>query len=568
MTNQALEFFNTIFSHKPPQSYILVWAIPGKTSQWFTDPAQAAEYVQALGQGVNVYFGIAYNPNPRNLLSAYEADNIEKIRCRADDTWGIPGVWLDLDVLGPGHKKNNLPRSDGEAYEILNSIEDFPPSMVVHSGGGLHAYWLFDKAYTYKDDPEERARMAALSERWQMLYRRQAALLGRQEIGQPFDVDSTFDLARVFRVPGSTNIKSKPPRQVVINQNSGQVYTPAQLEKFLDKEEIKLGEKPPKKDPLQTVVDPDLVLRKDGKLDGRFMELYSDPSERKFRQSWDRKRKDLQDQSSSGYDLSIATILHQYGWTDQEIVDALIINHNQHGDDLKMNRPDYYARTLARAKLGLSQQQQIEAEQVKDFRADAQQADTVDKAQILSEVSEALGIRVTKWVKYFSEPVTFILEIDGAHRVSVGDGGAVLNAKRFAQAVYNACDIALPGFKTRQWNNIVNKLGLAKVVQVPDAIETATGHCRYYMIKYLNDKVLAENMSDAVQDEQPFFDPGDGARYFFLENLKNYIKSNGGVPLKSYSDALRQAGSDTYTKSCRINGKPSSRSVWRFPDDI
>lgn len=574
--SNALIFLETIFAKKPPQAQILIWSTPSKISKWFVDPAQAAVYCESISQFQNVYFGVAYNPDPRGLLVPYEALSIDNIRCRADDTLGITGVWVDLDVLGPGHKKQNLPRSDGEAYEILNAIP-LPPSLIVHSGGGLQAYWLLDGAFdfqagTLNDIQSRRERAAKLAERWQLLVKDVAAEVGTKAIGQPYDVDSTFDLARVFRVPGTLNQKTKPPRPVVINQNSNWRYEIDELEAYLDERGVKAAAKTPKKEPLATGSATNLKLSKDAKPEfNKFLELYKDPEEKKFRQSWDRKRKDLADQSSSGYDLSIATILFNYEWSDQEIVNAIIANHVEHGDDLKLDRPDYYQRTLARAKMGLSQQQQLESEQVADFRADEHKVTVSDKAHILNEVSHVLGVKVTAWVKFMSDPVVYFLEIDNQFRVSVGDGGAVMNSKRFAQAVYNACDIALPGFKPRQWNSIINKLGLAKVIQEPDVTETPAGYCRYYLIKYLAEKVLCENIDEAVADSQPFHSDDDGYRYFFLESFKNFIRLNGGQNAlsKGYSDALRLAGCDIYQKTVkRENGKISTKSVWRFPDDI
>ena len=69
----------------------------------------------------------------------------------------------------------------------------------------------------------------------------------------------------------------------------------------------------------------------------------------KAKASWDRKRSDLQDQSASAYDMSLAMYAAQANWTDQEIVDLLIASRRKHGDDLKL-RLDYFERTLAKVR--------------------------------------------------------------------------------------------------------------------------------------------------------------------------------------------------------------------------
>src|SRR5687768_6678909 len=57
--------------------------------------------------------------------------------------------------------------------------------------------------------------------------------------------------------------------------------------------------------------------------------------ETKFFDSWEHRRPDFQDQSASGYDLSLASYALRGGWTWQETVDLLIAHRRKHGEDLK-----------------------------------------------------------------------------------------------------------------------------------------------------------------------------------------------------------------------------------------
>jgi hypothetical protein len=66
-------------------------------------------------------------------------------------------------------------------------------------------------------------------------------------------------------------------------------------------------------------------------------------------------RTDMQDQSPSAYDLSLAIRTMRAGWTAQEIVDLLVNCRRTHGVDLKLRR-DYYARTLTAAEKSLGKQ--------------------------------------------------------------------------------------------------------------------------------------------------------------------------------------------------------------------
>ena len=78
--------------------------------------------------------------------------------------------------------------------------------MVVHSGYGLHAYWLFDELLLL-DTPEKREKAAALSSNFQKKMRDLFASHG-------FKIDNTGDLARVLRVVGTRNHKNESPKKV------------------------------------------------------------------------------------------------------------------------------------------------------------------------------------------------------------------------------------------------------------------------------------------------------------------------------------------------------------------
>ena len=66
--------------------------------------------------------------------------------------------------------------------------------------------------------------------------------------------------------------------------------------------------------------------------------------------SCERQRTDLPDSSASGYDQSLANFAANAGWSDQEIVNLLIAHRRTFGDDLNLNNPQKYQRTIATAR--------------------------------------------------------------------------------------------------------------------------------------------------------------------------------------------------------------------------
>lgn len=143
---------------------------------------------------------------------------------------GIPALWADLDVAGPNHKGDAYPPNEAAAKRVLSAM-GVQPSIILHTGGGLQAYWLFNEPWLVADgvnpDAERRA-MAALSRDVVNTLRFHAHRLGAWKL------DSVFDLARVMRAPGSLNTKTDPARTVrVIHLDPRCRYEPDEIREGL-----------------------------------------------------------------------------------------------------------------------------------------------------------------------------------------------------------------------------------------------------------------------------------------------------------------------------------------------
>ncbi len=122
----------------------------------------------------------------------------------------IPGLWADIDIGEFGHKpaSSGLPNPPTEEA-ALSIVEGMPePSMLLHSGGGLQAFWLFDEPWMF-EGPEDKARAKQAVQGWGNLL----ALKGRE---RGFHVDKVADLARILRTPGSVNHKEGQTRPIQI----------------------------------------------------------------------------------------------------------------------------------------------------------------------------------------------------------------------------------------------------------------------------------------------------------------------------------------------------------------
>ena len=125
-------------------------------------------------------------------------------RGEAVDAIELPGLWADLDFGTAGHaEKKDLPHPpDEHAAASLVEVAGLPsPTLWVHSGGGLYAWWLLHEPMAINGDENLRNYLTTLSRKWHGVIGRAAA-----SRGWAYGTESS-DLARVLRLPGTVNRK-------------------------------------------------------------------------------------------------------------------------------------------------------------------------------------------------------------------------------------------------------------------------------------------------------------------------------------------------------------------------
>lgn len=136
---------------------------------------------------------------------------------------GISGLWLDVDCREGSHQQKNLPSKE-EGLDFLKGLP-WRCSLIIDTGGGLHAYWLFEAFMAFETDAQ-RDEFANLLRRFQHTIRSWMAERG-------WHLDNTADLARLLRPAGTLNHKSTPPKQVKIIYQADDRYDPADIDKEL-----------------------------------------------------------------------------------------------------------------------------------------------------------------------------------------------------------------------------------------------------------------------------------------------------------------------------------------------
>ena len=194
--------------------WLTIFYTPSRQTIWFP----ATEAVPELDLEQNCYLGIGIRrQRPGNGVG----------RGKADDIIAIPGLWLDLDYHSPGaHKtRHPLPPNEDAALSLLDAAP-YKPSLIIHSGHGLQVYWLFKELVCF-DTRHNRDAFTRLCRGWQQLFQQ----AGRDK---GWHVDSTADLARVLRIPGTRNLKTDEPREVTVREVNDFRYDPSDFRDFAE----------------------------------------------------------------------------------------------------------------------------------------------------------------------------------------------------------------------------------------------------------------------------------------------------------------------------------------------
>lgn len=181
---------------------------------WHSD---ASFNAMQLRDHFNVYFAVGV-----------QGDRPDKGRGKEVGVISLPGFWADIDVLGPNHAALALPPTIEDAMCILQAVP-FKPTVIVYTGGGIQAYWLFKELWGFDSD-KERKKAKVLSKAFQKHLQNAA-------INSGWTMDGTADLCRLLRLPGTYNRKQAEPvlvRYEVIED--GRRYNPSDFEDFLNVE--------------------------------------------------------------------------------------------------------------------------------------------------------------------------------------------------------------------------------------------------------------------------------------------------------------------------------------------
>lgn len=222
----AASFFRLLYGDDAP-GWLVLCTIDSGAIHVSPQPAAqfeaTGELAARVSQKHNLYFGIGLQ-SEKPVPVIRDGKEVPS-RGDAAGVCAIPGLWLDIDIAGPAHKSTNLPPSLDAVHELLAKLP-MQPTTIVHSGNGVHCWWLFKELWTF-DDEAEQDEAANLVRQFQNTF-----IYWAKERG--WKLDNTSDLARVLRPPGTWNHKSQPPKPVrVIELDPERRYNQSDFESYL-----------------------------------------------------------------------------------------------------------------------------------------------------------------------------------------------------------------------------------------------------------------------------------------------------------------------------------------------
>ena len=239
----ALDFFKVLYPEET-EGHTYIWTMPDKRTQVFgcADAANLTRAAQVANDaGKDVYFSVGVS---ERLFRAHE-------RAKAADIVAIPALWVDIDIAGESHAAKELPPDYAAARALLPEMMD--PSLVVHSGHGIHAYYLFRELLDTRTDAERRTA--------ENLLRRLQGVVRTRAVAHGWHVDSVPDLCRVLRVPGTLNRKGGVAAPCMIAEYSeGLRYNAEDFDVLPEVQEISRAERAEKFERRPTDGDARLML--------------------------------------------------------------------------------------------------------------------------------------------------------------------------------------------------------------------------------------------------------------------------------------------------------------------
>lgn len=498
----------------------------------------------------------------------------DNVRGGKSDVAALTCLWADID----------LPKADGKdkkypPYEVVTAALDAMPlkyTALVHTGGGLHVYWVFNEPYLVNAPADIERFERTLSQPWTNLIATKLAKFG------DYQMDRLFDIARMLRIPGSFHKNGKPC--VVLEQDFARRYSADDFLPFL--EEIAIEKLLPEH-------IPQFTRPIEGRVSNTRLEtLLFNSAE--FKKVWNQKK---QFDSGSEADASVAYHGITAGWSDEDVAD-LIYSFNEKNSPERLKKllvkdskyGNYLGRTISAAHRMIDQRNATmslgdygepfvlsgskEPERPEgEAPPEEKPKDNLTRADYLQRLSLVLKVPVAGWVQIGYEQPVYTLILNDGRSIRIGSEAQVFDkCDHFLRRLYSVTHEPMARKTAAEWTNILK--GLGQIVEVIEVPEVTASEQAYASIRDCLERSHVEERGDefrdrAIQNNEPFHE----GRWLYLHvpATVKWANQHGGNIKWTQPDfvaAITQLGfKQEGLHYVAANGRRSHKSYWHCADE-
>lgn len=572
----ALKFFELMYGGA--KGWMALWRRDTKRTEFVRaeDATSIEAFVDAANeQPFNAYFGVGlFGEKPTKGRGTEAGVTV------------IPGVWADIDFAAKDQSEKQNAKvypTRLQAQEALTKLPR-PPSIVFFTGGGIHAYWLFIEPLRLTD--ANRDDVKGVVQRWQGRLR----TLLMKACGAT--IDSTHDLSRVMRIPGTCNVKNAETVTVTIDESyplSGDVPRYALSELRLDSPApaaAPAASAAPRASQAAPRRDLGLAVTATTEPNYDLIDNYCD-AEANFRLTWGNRRDEFG--SPSSYDQSLANFGVYAGWSDQQIGATILAFSRRHYPDriAKVLRTDgagrleYLERTIgeARDKATRDRAASEKASRAKEAIAEISTAadaatlsgERLSKEAVCEQLSRIFDVVVVGFRQTGERDEVYELLVmhDGKRKaIEIGSAAKLRRTPdHLLDRLMAQCHKIVEGSKElrKKWTSIVTAmLAIVEYIEVEEA--TTPERVRAVIEEHLKRNqgpMLVETVSQrqqAAADSRPFIE--DRKLYVNGTALKQVAASFDKAIIADLYVGLRALG---FYAGHKVQFSGTSKAYWQVP---
>jgi len=194
-----------------PQTYVGIhWATSNlkkdgkpfwssRAARTVDEAIQTIKWVSGLKDARDIYVAMGSQKECVQKVSKIGRPYLEAVRNHGNVA-ALKSLFLDIDVKDNDKGYGSLKEAVAALGAFIKAVDLPKPSLMIGSGGGLHAHWELDRALTVQE--------------WQPLANALAEASRQNDL--KCDTQCTIDAVRVLRPPETRNFKTDPPRPTTL----------------------------------------------------------------------------------------------------------------------------------------------------------------------------------------------------------------------------------------------------------------------------------------------------------------------------------------------------------------